>query len=233
MRAYSLVHLLWLTGIAGSCFLLAMAARKGWISHRIVRLLLAATLVGGELQRYFTDGMAFPDRLPLHLCNVTTWVAVLACLTLSPMACEISYLVGVSAPAMTLLMPDMGAAWPSRFFVNHGALIVTGVALVAGRIVTLRRGSVARAFGWFALYTVLMSLYNWRFGTNYEYLARKPESASLLDLFGPWPIYVVVAGVVALGLFYALWLPVRMEPGVSNVDAENLQGLSSEQAIPG
>jgi uncharacterized membrane protein YwaF len=39
------------------------------------------------------------------------------------------------------------------------------------------------------------------------YLSAKPQNASLLDLLGPWPWYVVASEGVALGGFLLLYLP--------------------------
>jgi hypothetical protein len=57
-----------------------------------------------------------------------------------------------------------------------------------------------------AVWAAAVLTFNAATGTNYGYLSRKPETSSLLDLFGPWPAYVAVESVVlAAGWALMTW----------------------------
>jgi hypothetical integral membrane protein (TIGR02206 family) len=203
---YGLWHLGWLAGIAAASAGAAFVCRRGLIPSSYIRAALVFLLAGGELMRLTTDRVRFPDTLPLNLCNISAWVAVLACWRLAPLAVEFTYFAGISGAAMAMLTPDLGVEWPLRFFVNHGALIVAASALVYGRLSPLRPGAVWRAYGFFALYVGLIAWFDWKFKVNYAYLRTKPKIGTVMDLLGPWPWYLLGAGGVGLGLFGILWL---------------------------
>ncbi len=208
-HVYGFYHLAWLAGIVGVSIALSFACRRNLIPQQYVRGALICLLVGGELQLYLSTHFRFPDGLPLNLCNVTAWVAVVACLTLGSQAVEFAYFAGLSGAAMALLTPETRSPLPAAFFLSHGAIILTGSALVYGRIAPLRRGAMWRAYAWFWIYIGAIALFDWRFGVNYAYLRHKPGAGTLLDFLGPWPFYLVGAGVVGLTLFWLLSLPVR------------------------
>ena len=215
---YGLSHLLWLAGITAASILLSLGCRANLIPHRYLRAALICLLAGGELMRYYTDGLHFPDQLPLNLCNITAWIAAIACFTLSPVAVEFTYFTGFVGAGMALITPDMGSVWHTRFFVNHGAIIVAASVLVFGRLAPLRPVALWRAFGCFLLYCGLVGLFDWKYGVNYAYLRTKPGANTVLSLLGPWPIYLLWAFPLALTLFWLLWLPARPRAEPSRIE---------------
>jgi uncharacterized membrane protein YwaF len=44
---------------------------------------------------------------------------------------------------------------------------------------------------------------------NYFFLSHKPFSASVLDILGEWPYYIIQGDIIAFGLFVLAWLPYR------------------------
>ncbi len=198
-------HLAWLLGIVIAAAWLTDVWRRNHIPRQALRAVLACLLAGSELQRYFHDGLTWPTGLPLQPCNVTAWVAVAACITLSPLAIEYVYFVGLAGAGMAVITPDMGADWPARFFISHGALIVTACVLTFGSPAPLRRGAVWRAYGLLAAGAGLMAIFDWAFGANYLYLRSKPANVSAYVWLGPWPVYILSAALFALSLFWLLW----------------------------
>jgi hypothetical integral membrane protein (TIGR02206 family) len=114
---------------------------------------------------------------------------------------------------MALLTPDLWSPWPTYpavyFFVAHGGIVLAVSILVFGRICPLRANAVWRALGMLLAFAATIGGINALLGTNFMYLCRKPKGASLLDSLGPWPNYLVAGAIVALALFWLLWLPVR------------------------
>ncbi|MGA3136482.1 MAG: TIGR02206 family membrane protein [Terracidiphilus sp.] len=157
--------------------------------------------------------LAFPDSLPLELCDVTQCLVILALFTLNPAIFDLAYYTALAGTSMALLTPNLLEPFPSfltvQFFVGHGLDVTATLYLVWSRQARPRPGSAGRAMLALNIYAAIAGTFDWIFKTNYMYLRAKPQNASLLDFLGPWPWYIVASEGVALGLFLLLYLPFR------------------------
>jgi uncharacterized membrane protein YwaF len=76
-----------------------------------------------------------------------------------------------------------------------------------------RAGSAIRAYAVTAVFAVLAAVATVAGGGNYLFLRRKPAGGSLLDVMGPWPVYIAAAAALGLVLFLVLELAARHYPG--------------------
>ena len=67
--------------------------------------------------------------------------------------------------------------------------------------------SLVRVAIWGNVYMAAVGLVNWLVGSNYLFIARKPDTPSLIDMLGPWPWYIISLEVVAFLMFLLLYLP--------------------------
>lgn len=217
MALFGPAHLAFLAAIAGIAITLVRLVRGNPRRLRQVRLALGVALAGNELVwywfRYTHEGNRFPDGLPLQLSDITLWVTVAALLAAHRAAFEFCWYAGLAGAGVALLTPDLWAPWNSYstlyFFIAHGGVVIAPLLMACGGGMRPRPGSVWRVLAMVNVYAAAVGLFNAVFGTNYMYLCHKPRAASPLDLFGPWPFYLLGGEALACGVFLLLWLPFR------------------------
>ena len=193
----------------------AVPAARRWpvASSRALAVLIGATYVVEHASFVVRGRWALDFNLPLHLTDVVTVVSVLALWTARPLLVELTWFWALTASLQAVLTPDLGADFPEllywTFFITHGGAVVAAVLLVVGRGIAPRAGAVGRAFGATLVVAAAAAIANVVTGGNYMWLREKPDSASLLDVMGPWPWYILTAAVLALVLFTLLDLPFR------------------------
>ena len=213
-----------LATIAAAALLLVRLVRQGPPGLRlVVRALLIAVLVGTvtfEITRAAREGwLSVGAVLPLHLCDAAILLAIFGLIAGQRHVTSILYFWACSGTVLALLTPDLLTGFPAWeffvFFGLHGGVVVSALVLVFGLGIRPRPGGAVTAFIVTNVYAGAVGLVNLIAGTNFLYLCAKPESATLLDLMGPWPAYLLVGDAIAFVLFWFLGLPFRGRRGVA------------------
>ena len=192
-------------------------ARRGRPGPRAVGRCLAYLMVGAFLAdpilRAAAGELTWADGLPLELCDAAGVATIVALLTRRQAAFELAYFWGLSGTIQALLTPPLEQGFPHpdffRYFVLHSGVVVGVLFLGPGLGMRPRRGAVWRAVAYTLLYTAAIGLVDAALGANYMWLRAKPPG-TILDLFGPWPQYIVGGVVLGIALFLLLDLPYRL-----------------------
>ena len=171
-------------------------------------------LVGFEVTMAVRGGWAKPEYLlPLHLCDVTMLLAIYTLLTLHRRAAELLYFWAGAATTVAMLTPDVTLGFPRWeflvFFGLHGLVVVSALTLTFGFGLAPARGAPRRALAATLVYAVFVGAVDAVWAMNFMFLRAKPDTPTLLDWMGPWPVYILVGAAMALGLFQLLALPFR------------------------
>jgi len=177
---------------------------------------LAGVLLAAELAEFavklFVEDLPFIAKLPMQLCDWALFVTVAALLWRSPRSFEVAYFWGLAGTIQGLLTPAIAqdlALWRKLgFFVIHAGIVASILYLILAVGLRPKARSLWRVFLWSELYFVVTQMVNALTGQNYGFLAHRPVTPSLLDLFpeNHWG-YVTVINLVALLAFAILYLP--------------------------
>jgi hypothetical integral membrane protein (TIGR02206 family) len=140
--------------------------------------------------------------LPLQLCDLAWVAAAWALWTHDRVPVALTYFWGLTLTVQGIVTPSLGQAFPHprylAFWAMHFLVVWAALYLTLGLGLGPRwreyRVTVAVTLVW----AVLVLAVNTVLEVNYGYLNAKPGSASLLDLLGPWPVYVLASLTVLL-----------------------------------
>ncbi len=148
--------------------------------------------------------------LPLHLCSLLVFLSAIMLVTRNYTLYEFVYLLGIAGAMQAILTPDAGPYGFPHFrffqvFVSHGSIVTAGVWMTAVEGFRPYPRSLLRVAGIGLSYMALVGVINALLGSNYLFIARKPDTASLLDVLPAWPWYIpfiMLLGGLFIGLLY-------------------------------
>lgn len=179
-----------------------------------IRMLLAAFMWIQEssiwIYRINNGIFTVQENLPLHLCGFSALLLPILLYTKRPFLYQLLYFWGIGGATQALLTPTLQATFPSylfiQFFLGHGGIVVLIVyATVIFRYQPTWNGLV-KTFFITASLMIPIGLINWLIDANYFFIAHKPNSASLLDIMGPWPFYLLPLIGVGFVIFVIVYL---------------------------
>lgn len=150
--------------------------------------------------------------VPLRLTDLATVTAAYAFWSQRQWAYVLTYYWGLTLSAQALISPvlkspdfphyEFLAFWSIHLLVVWAAIYLTwGLGMRPGwrgyRFVVLVT----------AVWAAVTMAFNSIAGTNYGFLNAKPDTASLLDVLGPWPVYVLTASALVLMVWALMTWP--------------------------
>lgn len=213
--AFSLPHIIALAVFI--CLVVLLYACRHYLKGRAnaIRYTLIAVLILSEVTLnvwYIWQGRYdIKDTLPLELCSITLYLCIVMLIWKNRFIFQIVYFTGIGGAMMALLTPALDYTFPHyrfiEFFAAHIAIILSVLYMVWIEQYRPTLKSVLIAMGFLNVLLVVVGTVNYLTGGNYMFLARKPETASLLDVLGPYPWYLISLELVAALLFLLLYLP--------------------------
>ena len=185
-------------------------------SRQKFRWILAGILIVDELLWHLwnltTGQWSLQTMLPLHLCSVFVFLSAYMLVTKSYSIYEYAYFLGIAGASQALLTPDAGMYGFPHFrafqvMISHGAIITAALfmTLVEGYRPTWQ--SLKRVLIGGNVYMAVIFVFNLLIGSNYLFIAHKPETASLMDVLPDWPIYIVFVELIGIAVSLLLYAP--------------------------
>ena len=180
---------------------------KSEIFPIVLSFIILSLDISEDIIRYITGYYSIEKDLPLQLCAIGIYVAVVALLKKNQIAFELIFYWGLVGASQAILTPDSDLFELKIFFIYsqayHSALIFAVLWLVIKCNMRMQIEYIPRVVLITNLVVVVISVINYLLDSNYMFLRVKPNSVSPF-LIGDWPVYIIMVqffSIVVVFLF--------------------------------
>ena len=150
------------------------------------------------------------EYMPLHVCGIAVFAAVITLVSRRQTAYEIAYFWGLVGATNAVVTPQLEFGYPQyrffQYFIAHGGIVAAALFATWGLGMRPTARSVLRVFVLLNVLAIVLIGVNLMLGSNYMFLCQPPDTKSPF-FFLPWPWYLLFLDGVALVLFYVLFIP--------------------------
>ena len=168
---------------------------KSKIFPIVLSFIILSLDISEDIIRYITGYYSIEKDLPLQLCAIGIYVAVVALLKKNQIAFELIFYWGLVGASQAILTPDSDLFELKIFFIYsqayHSALIFAVLWLVIKCNMRMQIEYIPRVILITNLVVVVISVINYLLDSNYMFLRVKPNSVSPF-LIGDWPVYIIM-----------------------------------------
>jgi len=213
--AYGPSHLAVLTLFAvGAVGLVLLGRRQSPSAGLRFSRMLAVLLLALEVltQTYAFTALDVKDALPLQLSDLAGFVAIYALWSHRQWSFWLVYYWGLTLSVQALVSPALqGPDFPSlkfqAFWWVHIVTVWAAIYLTWGMRMRPNWAGYRFALLVTVCWAAVVLVINHFAGTNFGFLNRKPPTESLLNAFGPWPWYLLVAFALVLAVWALITWP--------------------------
>ncbi|WP_197503418.1 TIGR02206 family membrane protein [Mycobacterium sp. E740] len=232
--AYGPSHLIVLVLFAVGAALLIWVGRRqadaqARLFARVFALLILAAFAVALVYKLIRPDLQ--TSVPIQLCDVAELMAAYALWSQRHWAFALTYYWCLVLSSQALITPDVGTPeegapdFPHHlfvtFFVLHVFAVWAAIYLTWGRGMRPRWRSYRFAILATLVWAAVTFIFNLIAGTNYGYLNRKPPTASVLDVLGPWPLYLLAEVAIVLIVWALLTWPWERIRKKNALESEN------------
>jgi hypothetical integral membrane protein (TIGR02206 family) len=175
-----------------------------------VACVILALMAGGTLITLVQGNFNYKEDLPLYLCRIIAWMLPFVVWYKSKFWMGVFYFWILAGTLQGTITPDLKEGFPDYFYFRYWFLHAGLVMAILYVILAFRMRITWKHF-WYAIgltqvYLLCVHVINLIIDSNYSYTVAKPP-ASVLDMMGPWPWYLLAGEGLMFALYALLMLP--------------------------